>query len=172
MQIIDYEALIFQEMLQTVNKCGCLARNTMIETARGRFAADQIQIGDSVLTREGSFAIVRNIITGPERMLLNLNLDNHGSICLTQDHTLCYESGQPVAAGSICPGDRIQTFLTDTRQLAASTVIDCFFVPYNATVYNFSFDEPTFLIAQGIVAGDDKYQQLVRPMEPGETNEI
>lgn len=172
MQIIDYEALIFQEMLQTVNKCGCLARNTMIETARGRFAADQIQIGDSVLTREGSFAIVRNIITGPEQELLTLHLDNHGSIRLTKGHTLCYESGQPVAAGNLRPGDRIQIFLTDTRELAAAAVTGCSLEPYNNTVYNFSFDEPTFLIAQGIVAGDDKYQQLVRPMEPGETNEI
>lgn len=145
---------------------GCLARDTMIETERGQVPADQIQIGDSVLTREGSFAMVRDIITGPEQELLTLHLDNHGSIRLTKDHTLCYESGRPVAAGNLRPGDRIQIFLTDTRELAAAAVTGCSLEPYNNTVYNFSFAEPTFLIAQGIVAGDDKYQQLVRLAEP------
>lgn len=142
---------------------GCLAKDVLVETASGPVEAQKIQIGDSVLTRDGVYRQVRDIITGPSATIYQVCLSCGYSIRLTGDHTLCKADGEPVIAADVKPGDYLQIFHRDHMTLDAGQVVSVEKLPYNDMVYHFAFDEPVFLVAQGIVAGDYAYQQKIRP---------
>lgn len=142
---------------------GCLAKDVLLQGRTGPIAAQDVQINDYLLTREGTYQQVRDIKKGPSPTIFQLTLSCGYTIRLTGDHTLCRADGKPVAASNVRPGDELQIFRTDTMPLDSSRVISIEEQPYEDMVYNFVFDEPTFVVAQGIVVGDHEYQQKIRP---------
>lgn len=144
---------------------GCFAKDTTLYLKDGNISAENVHIGDTLLTREGKYSIVRDIVTGPSNDIYKLTLANGNTIQVTDDHTLCLADGKPLTASNVRIGDLLQTFHVDTGTLDASEVIASDLIPYHDTVYNFVFDEPTFLVAQGIIAGDNAYQQKIRPVK-------
>lgn len=147
---------------------GCLAKDALLYTARRPVEAQNVQIGDTLLTREGTYQEVRDIITGTSETIHKLTLACGYTLRLTEDHTLCLADGQPICASNVKAGDLLQIFDKNTGKLNSSPVTRIEVLPYNDTIYNFEFDEPTFIVAQGIVAGDNEYQQMVRPHVPSD----
>lgn len=145
---------------------GCLAGDVQLWQKTGTIAARDVHQGDLLLTREGDYRPVRDVITGPSETIYRLILACGSEVLLTGDHTLCRADGNPVAASSVHVGDSLQIFQTDDKRIGASQVVSLEVLPYDDTVYNFVFEEPTFIVAQGIVVGDHDYQQAVRPFTP------
>lgn len=155
----------YQQMkLKNEKGCeGCLAKDVLLQGRSGHIAAQEVKIGDLLLTREGNYREVRDIIAGYSPTVYQLTLSCGYTIRLTGEHTLCKTNGEPVAASNVHPGDELQIFRTDTMTLDSSQVASIEEQTYEDTVYNFVFDEPTFVVAQGIVVGDHEYQQMVKP---------
>lgn len=142
---------------------GCLAKDASLQSPTGPIAAQDVQIGDFLLTREGTYRAVRDVITGPSQTIRQIGLSCGYTIRLTKDHTLCRADGEPVTASNVHTGDTLQIFRTETMTPDTSQVISIEELTYEDMVYNFIFDEPTFIVADGVVAGDHDYQQKMRP---------
>ena len=160
----------YQQMkLENKKECvGCLAKDILLQGQSCPIAAQDVRTDELLLTRDGIYKTVLDIKYGSSSNIYQLTLSCGYTIRLTGDHTLCRADGMPVVASNVRPGDELQIFRTDMMKLDSSQVISVEEQPYEDTVYNFVFDEPTFLVAQGIVAGDHEYQQIVKPKGRGD----
>ncbi len=146
---------------------GCFAKDTDLYSIHGTVKSQDVCIGDSLLTCDGTYRAVKDIITGPSDSVCRITLADGKYIEVTEDHPLFLADGESVSASNLQIGCTLQTFDTKTGTPGASDVVDRQILPYHHnTVYNFVFDEPTLLVAQGIVSGDHACQQKIRPVKP------
>lgn len=145
---------------------GCFAKDTDLYSIHGIVRSQDVRVGDSLLTCDGTYRTVKDVITGPSDSICRITLADGKHIRVTEDHPLFLANGESVSASNLQIGCTLQTFDTETGTPGASEVVDLQTLPYHRdTVYNFVFDEPTLLVAQGIVSGDHAFQQKIRPVK-------
>lgn len=140
---------------------GCVARDTLLLTPSGSIPAEKIRIGDLLLSSDQKAYPVQDITTGTEEFLLEFKTDNN-VLRVSRTHTLCMvdddNSPLPVAACDIWPGQYIFEWSPSDQNVVPAQVKAITSVPYNDTVYNFSFEQETYLIGNGIIIGDQAMQ--------------
>lgn len=139
---------------------GCLARDVNLLTPKGSKLACEVRVGDILLSRGGKKVTVRDVQTGPQWEMLQINTPI-GSILLTKDHTVCTHHGN-MPAGNIRPGDLIWSWNAAHKREETVPVSSLTWVVYDDIVYNFLFDEPTLIIGNGLLVGDYALQQSTR----------
>lgn len=153
---------------------GCFGENTLLDAPGRPIAAKDVTIGAVLLNREGVPVTVRNIYTGNDKDILHI-VHEKGSVDLSEGHTVFDETGTPLTAGCVTPGMKLLYRNSETGLEEAVTVTECIYIPYGKTVYNFEFEQPQYLIADGLIAGDYGWQQKVRkpvmPLAPRPDNE-
>ena len=140
---------------------GCVARDTLLLTPMGLLAAQDVKIGDVLLTPDGRSMPVRDIITGMENTLLCIKTYQN-TLWVSDTHTLCLEgdngSFRPVPACDARSGERIYAWSTGEGRPVPEEILSITAVPYEDMVYNFWFDEETWLIGNGLLIGDQAMQ--------------
>jgi hypothetical protein len=134
----------------------CLSADAKIKVMQGIKRADQIQIGDVVEVYGGELLTVENIYTANEVMIYCIITENDMITKVSGSHAMkLYSSENPdgvkISAANIYPGSVLMT------PNGTVTVRHCDKVPYNNTVYNFSFAErgtPQYIEADGFWSGD------------------
>lgn len=153
---------------------GCFGENTLLDAPGRPIAAKDVTIGSVLNNREGNPITVQNIYTGKDEEILHI-IHEKGSIDLSEGHTVFDETGAPLTAGCVTPGMMLLYRNPETGLEEAVTVTECIYIPYGKTVYNFEFEQPQYLIADGLIAGDYGWQQKVRkpvmPLAPPPDNE-
>lgn len=152
---------------------GCLAGDTRMLTPTGYIAARDVKVGDSLLSADGHPVLVRNFTIGVEEMLLRISTHSN-TVELTDSHTLGMvgEEGSvhSVAAGDVRPGDKIFQWDNERALMTPAEIVSIERVPYYDRVYNFQFDESTYLVGDGLMVGDLDLQRRHRlrmyDMEP------
>lgn len=136
---------------------GCVARDTLLLTPAGLLAAQDVKIGDMLLAPDGRAMPVQDIITGMEKTLLCIKT-RQNTLQVSDTHTLCLEgdngSFHPVPACEAQIGQRIYAWSTGESKPVPEEILSITAVPYEDTVYNFRFDEETWIIGNGLLIGD------------------
>lgn len=149
---------------------GCHARDVQIRLADGSCRrADEIQIGDRLAAWRDKVLVVNNIFCGEEKRLVCVHTDAGHRIQVSEGHPLLKEDGTGRDAMGLVPGDTIVS-----GEGAFETVISVELVPYEDTVYNFTFEgeeEGNYVIANGLYSGDFYAQNKRRDKKPLLTEE-
>lgn len=152
---------------------GCLAGSTRMLTPTGDVAAGDVKIGDYLLSADGRPVLVRDCTVGVEETLLRISTHSN-TVELTHSHTLGMvgEDGSihPVAAGDVRPGDKIFQWDSERALMTPAEIVSIDLVSNNDKVYNFTFDESTYLIGDGLMVGDldlqSRHRSRMYDMEP------
>lgn len=139
---------------------GCLARDVELLTPDGPKLACDVCVGDVLISRGGKEVTVRDVQTGPQWEMVRITTQT-GGILLTKDHTVCTRHGNR-PAGDIRPGDMLWSWDAVRKEEKLVAVEQVEWVVYDDTVYNFLFDQATFIIGNGLLVGDYTLQQTVR----------
>lgn len=140
---------------------GCMAWDTLLLTPSGIIAAQDVHIGDLLLSPDGSFMPVKDITTGTEKTLFRIQTHSN-TLNVSATHTLCLAGDD----GSFCPtpacdarcGQRIYAWDPEKNEPVPEEIIKITTIPYEDTVYNFQFDKETYLIGNGLLIGDQTMQ--------------
>jgi hypothetical protein len=135
---------------------GCFSADAKIKVVQGIKRADEIRIGDQIEVYAGEILTVDNIYTGNDETIFCIITENDMVTKVSGGHAMkLYSSDNPdgvkISAGKIKPGDILMTPSGNV------TVKYCDEVPYNNTVYNFTFAErqtPQYIEADGFWSGD------------------
>jgi hypothetical protein len=135
---------------------GCFSADAKIKVSNGIKRADEIKIGDLIEVYSGEILTVDNIYTGEDEMIFCIVTENGMVTKVSGGHAMkLYSSenpdGKKISAVNIKPGDILMTPNGNV------TVEYCDEVPYNNTVYNFTFAErktPQYIEADGFWSGD------------------
>lgn len=144
---------------------GCLGKNTMIRTKNGAIKAQNIAVGDLLLNRAGKEVRVSDIVTGKDKSILHIRFTG-GSIRMSKTHTVWHSVKGPMPAIDLQPDDTILAWNEDEQEIPV-TIEGIEEEKYEDTVYNFEFEEETFLVGNGLIVGDSTAQQNYRPELPG-----
>lgn len=135
---------------------GCFGKDVKIMLADNTVKnASEIKAGDKVRGHEGQVLTVEEVVTGYDQSIFNIKTKNHGEIKVSGGHPMMSD-GQCIRAAKLQRGDKLNL---PNGELAEIVSIDV--VPYNDTVYNFTFEEctkGTYIIANGFCCGDLKMQ--------------
>lgn len=140
---------------------GCVARDTLLLAPSSCIPAEKVRIGDALLSSDGNAYPVRDITTGTEEFLLEFRTENH-ILRVSKTHTLCMAGNDgaplPMPACDVRPGQFIFEWSSSGRKAVPARIQEIHSVPYKDTVYNFTFDQETYLIGNGMVIGDNAMQ--------------
>lgn len=147
---------------------GCVARDTLLLTPSGQIPAENVRIGELLLSSDGRACPVQDITTGTEEFLLEFRTDSN-VLRVSRTHTLCMvgddSSPLPVPACDLQPGQYIFEWSAPGQKAVPAQIKEITSVPYEDTVYNFSFEQETYLIGNGIVIGDNAMQGRYLPKD-------
>lgn len=137
---------------------GCFAKYTKLRMLDStEKCADEIQVGDLVISGSGKSVKITNIVTGPEEYLMRIEMDDGNTLDVTNNHAISTTKGM-ISAEDIKSNDFILT--PDGNN---SKVKFAYPILYNDKVYNFETDsEDNTLIANGLVTGDYVAQNTIR----------
>jgi hypothetical protein len=133
-----------------------ISADTKIKTAMDIKRADEIRVGEQIEVYSGEILTVDNIFTGNNEMIFCIVTENDRITKVSGDHAMkLYSSenpdGEKISAKKLNRGDILMTPNGNV------TVKHCDEVPYNNTVYNFTFAEretPQYVEADGFWSGD------------------
>ncbi|HBA68040.1 MAG TPA: hypothetical protein DCZ40_01610 [Lachnospiraceae bacterium] len=147
---------------------GCVARDTLLLAPSAGIPAEKVQIGDFLLSSDGNAYPVRDITTGTEEFLLEFKTENH-VLRVSKTHTLCMADDDgtplPMPACDVQPGQYVFEWSSSERKAVPARIKEINSVPYGDTVYNFTFDQETYLIGNGMVIGDQAMQGRYLPKD-------
>lgn len=129
---------------------GCFGKETKITMADGtQKLISEIKAGDLVLSAEKESLVVKNIISGQEKMMVYVETDTGEKLLLSESHPVVTRRGM-VTAKDLNAGDLLVRADGNETSIAA-----LYLKEYNDTVYNLKFDgQPRIIIANGLQAGD------------------
>jgi DNA polymerase III alpha subunit len=102
----------------------CIAEGTKIKTSNGLSEIQNINIGDTVLTEDGSYQKVKNKIFSGKKQTLRIRTDNGEELLCTGEHLILTNTGWKKAV-DLDKNDLVKSFyLTDTRKEEKGTLKD------------------------------------------------
>lgn len=142
---------------------GCIGKDSMIMTKCGLKAVSEIKSGDKILTVDGAYVTVAQILKGWEKSIYTIRTAKE-QIQLTGGHPVLLSSGEEKKAFSLQKGDCLARLNGET-----SLVTDVIKEDYDDEVFNLLIqenDEGTFIYANGFAVGDADAQN--RPLKAPE----
>ncbi|HLF42825.1 MAG TPA: adenosylcobalamin-dependent ribonucleoside-diphosphate reductase [Acidimicrobiia bacterium] len=135
----------------------CFPAGTRVITDEGFKAIEKIQPGDQVLTHEGRFRPVREVMQRQvDEDIVRLTIGNQ-TVTATENHpVLVVRDGQHrwLAIGDLMLGEQVFTMPNPESALPhgiAAPVLQIDRVPFFGTVYNFQVEEDESYVANGVV---------------------
>lgn len=144
---------------------GCMAKDSRIWTAGGKKPVSEIRSGEKVMTVDGEYATVAQVLKAKEEKIYRIRTDK-GAIGLTGGHPVLLRSGEERNACSLRKGDALQMRGGETAE-----VLEVSLEEYQDDVYNLLIQEKTegaFLFANGFAVGDTDSQN--RPLKAAPVN--
>lgn len=144
---------------------GCYGRDVQIRLAdQMEKPASEIKIGDRLLGRDNEILTVNNVYRGYDTTIFEIATKSGNTIRVSGGHPMmCH--GNMVRASRLKPGDGL-----NLANGALDPVEQVSVVPYEDTVYNFTFDgkeQGAYLIANGLYSGD-MFMQNMTESQPTE----
>lgn len=144
---------------------GCFGRDVQIRLAdQMEKPASEIKIGDRLLGRDNEILTVNNVYRGYDTTIFEIATKSGNTIRVSGGHPMmCH--GNMVRASRLKPGDGL-----NLANGALDPVEQVSVVPYEDTVYNFTFDgkeQGAYLIANGLYSGD-MFMQNMTESQPTE----
>ncbi len=153
--------------IDSICKCGCFAADTLIKTATGDIAVNQLSAKDQVITLSSaarmtdlSFqdSLIKSTTSGAEASLLyHFTLSNASALKLTQHHGVLLSNGRMTTAKELTIKDELVTATGEFVQIDRIERIKADGAVYNFEVKN---DLPVehIVIANGILVGEVAWQ--------------
>lgn len=139
---------------------GCIAKDSIITAIDGEKQISDIRSGDQVLTADGTYATVAQVLHAEEPSIYRIKTLK-GTIGLTGGHPVLLDNGDEKTAASVEKGDKLMM-----QGGEAAEVIDIYSEQYHDTVYSLFLQESnggTFIYANGFAVGDTDAQN--RPLQ-------
>lgn len=153
---------------------GCYGKETLIRVENGDVKrADEIQIGDKLLSYGGKLLTVENILTGEDPEIYRIETADGNYIRVSGGHAMkVYDESLP-------DGTRVTACCLKTGDMlmgpeGVSEVVKVSVESYNDTVYNFVFEgenQPNYIEANGYWSGDYYAQNEEEKKEPAPLSE-
>ncbi|WP_322922693.1 hypothetical protein [Paenibacillus campi] len=136
---------------------GCVGKETELVMAdRSLKRADEIAIGDWLLDVNGNPVQVRNIFTGSEHRLYDVQTAKR-HVRVTPAHMMSTDEGLRMAIDL-----QVGMHLNTVDGVEPITALE--WSIYDDTVYNFEFEQETLIVGNGIVIGDSMLQNRKREL--------
>jgi preprotein translocase subunit YajC len=129
---------------------GCLGKNTRIGTEQGNKIISEIKTGDKVLTANGTYVTVKNIVTGTEKKIIAVAVSEKETLLITAKHPIATERGI-IQAVDLSAADSLKTSDGSFKPVYYLDEID-----YNDKVYSLELESPALILANDIFVGDYK----------------
>ncbi len=143
---------------------GCMAGDSSIRTSKGEKPVSEIESGDQILTVNGDYVTVAQILSEKEEKIYRIKTQK-GSIGLTRGHPVLLKGGEERNASDLERGDLLLMQGQETAEILEVGLED-----YGEKVYNLLIqesDEGTFFFANGFAVGDTDAQN--RPLRAAPT---
>lgn len=144
---------------------GCMAGDSSIRTSKGEKPVSEIESGDKILTVNGDYVTVAQILSAKEEKIYRIKTPK-GSIGLTGGHPVLLKGGEERVAADLGKGDFLLMQGQETAEILEVELED-----YGEEVYNLLIqesDEGTFFFANGFAVGDTDAQN--RPLKAAQAD--
>lgn len=143
---------------------GCFGQNTILKMADGtQKPVSEIELGEYVMDDEGNSAAVREVYTGQEESLFQIQTESGKILELTAGHPVLTEIGM-VRACNLAPGAVLCT------EEGREEIAELKETEYHGTVYSLDCGG-AHLIANGLIAGDFVCQNEAKKKKSPEVSE-
>ena len=128
---------------------GCLGENTIVKTLAGDKRISEVAKHDSVLTENGKYLKIVNVVTGTEDEIVLINAagrDPHTPLLISKNHLIKTKRGT-IPASELNAADDL-----DTGSGTYAAINDLRIVRYFGKVYSLELEEPAYHYADGFLA--------------------